>query len=317
MAQKPFGGAHTKLKLDKLSAYLDAYTTALKKQNFRLIYVDAFAGTGDVPRAAPSTPMFEVDDYAPFVEGSAVRALTIRTPFDEYIFIEKSPRKAAQLERLKTQQPAPADRIAIVVGDANAEVRKFCAQRDWNKCRAVVFLDPFGNQLVWETLVAIARTEAIDLWYLFPAGLGVHRQIARDGSIDESHGPSLDSLLGTAEWRKQFVETQPSLDLFGEGPDRTTKTATPESITRFMIARMRKEFRGGVLDEWLTLGSRVIHMYSLLFAWANPSAKAALSVRVKTPLADISWSRRTMNGIMAASAGPKNVVTVEMKMLSR
>jgi hypothetical protein len=41
-----------------------------------------------------------------------------------------------------------------------------------------------------------------------------------------------------------------------------------------MIARMKQVFRGGVLDEWLPLGSRNIHMYSLLFAWANPSPKA-------------------------------------------
>ena len=49
---------------------------------------------------------------------------------------------------------------------------------------------------------------------------------------------------------------------------------------------------------------------------ANPSAKAALSVSVNTPFAARSWLRGTTSGIIAASAGAKNTVTVETKMLS-
>ena len=41
-----FGRSWTQNKLQILRGYLEAYTTALKKQNFTLIYVDAFAGTG-------------------------------------------------------------------------------------------------------------------------------------------------------------------------------------------------------------------------------------------------------------------------------
>lgn len=40
---------------------------------------------------------------------------------------------------------------------------------------------------------------------------------------------------------------------------------------------MGQIFKGGVLDEWLPLGSRGIHMYSLVFAWANPREKAKLA----------------------------------------
>ena len=47
---------------------------------------------------------------------------------------------------------------------------------------------------------------------------------------------------------------------------------------------------------------------------ANPRAKAALSVSVKIPFAASSCFRSTMAGIIAASAGAKNVVTVETKM---
>lgn len=139
-----------------------------------------------------------------------------------------------------------------------------------------MFLDPYGNHVGWDTIVAVARTQAIDLWYLFPAGLGVYRQISRRGGVHKSHEASLDRLLGTPEWRDVFIETQSVDDLFG-AQESQEKRATVESVTQFMADRMSAVFKGGVLDEWLPLGSRGIHMYSLMFAWANPSKKAKLA----------------------------------------
>ena len=277
MAQKKFGGAHTERKLQKLQAYLDAYTTALKNQNFQLIYFDAFAGTGDIPRSDIEKSMFAAEEYKPFIAGSADRALKLGTKFDEYIFVESSARKVERLSQLREAYPDLVERIAIVRGDANTQVERFCSKRNWRKCRAVVFLDPFGNQVDWETIVAIAKTEAIDLWYLFPAGLGVHRQIGRDGKVYFQHAPSLDRIFGTTNWKDAFIKEQSRSDLFGQTEKLSAKLATPDSITRFMIQRMREVFRGGVLDIWLPLGSKGVHMYSLLFAWANPSPKAKLA----------------------------------------
>ena len=39
-------GPWARQKLDGLEAYLNAYTTALKKQRFELVFIDAFAGAG-------------------------------------------------------------------------------------------------------------------------------------------------------------------------------------------------------------------------------------------------------------------------------
>ena len=49
---------------------------------------------------------------------------------------------------------------------------------------------------------------------------------------------------------------------------------------------------------------------------ANPTANAALSVRVKIPFAARSCRRGTSTGIIASSAGAKNTVTVETATLS-
>ncbi len=75
---QPFGGAHTRRKLDVVAKYLAAYVTVMKKQHFRLLYVDGFAGSGaSTSRAeierADRLSLFPVSDV---IEGSPVRALT-------------------------------------------------------------------------------------------------------------------------------------------------------------------------------------------------------------------------------------------------
>lgn len=272
-----FGSVHTKLKLDKLEEYLRIYTTALKKQNFKLLYFDAFAGAGDVQIASNDASLLEtVDDYTPFIKGSAQRALRFDKYFEKYIFVDRNIQNVKALQHLKLEHPEIANRVDIRQGDANTELVKFCKDTDWNSARAVVFLDPYGNQVEWNTLVAIAATKAIDLWYLFPAGLGVFRQISKRGDVHTSHEASLDKIFGTRAWRDVFVDSSIEPDLFGSR-EKLEKRATVESITRFMADRMKGIFQGGVLDEWYPLGSRHIHMYSLMFAWANPSEKARLA----------------------------------------
>jgi len=73
-----------------------------------------------------------------------------------------------------------------------------------------MFLDPFGNQVKWETLDRIGRTPGIDLWYLFPAGLGVLRQISRDGRVQKDAEASLDLLFGPNDWRGNLISRQPN-----------------------------------------------------------------------------------------------------------
>ena len=281
MPQRKFGGKHTERKLQLVEHYLDRYTTALKYQNFHLIYFDAFAGAGDVPQSNDAAQsLLPLDDFRPFIDGSARRALGLKHPFDQYIFTETKRGNVESLTELKQEFLELAVSIDIRRADANAELKEFCAKTNWHTCRSAVFLDPFGNDVAWETLEAIAATGAIDLWYLFPAGLGVDRQLGNDGSVHFTHEASLDRMLGTPDWRDAFIDRQDETDLFGVVHERTTKVADPGSITEFLIKRMRTIFKGGVLDGWLPLGSRNIHMYSLIFAWANPSEKAQLAAKL-------------------------------------
>jgi three-Cys-motif partner protein len=177
MAQLPFAGMHTVEKLRVLESYLVAYQRVMKNTSFETIFFDAFAGTGDIPIEELGGLFQDVEEVDPFLEGSARRALAVKPPFAKYIFVERSKRKAAVLQSLKSEFAHLSKRIQIERADANVAVERFCTDINWQRTRAVMFLDPFGNQVGWNTIEAIARTRGIDLWYLFPAHLGINRQI--------------------------------------------------------------------------------------------------------------------------------------------
>jgi three-Cys-motif partner protein len=218
-----FGGDWTSAKLDVLAKYLRAYTTALKEQPskerpFRKTYIDAFAGTGyreaqrDDDAASGQQglllPDLAADEPQALLDGSARLALKTEPRFDRYVFIERSPARCAQLEGLKVEFSGLADSIEIKQGDANTEIQKFCTAEDWRSSRAVLFLDPYGMQVEWATLETIAGTKAIDMWLLFPLGIGVNRLLTRSGDIPDSWRRRLNLLLGTEDWYEEFYRVE-------------------------------------------------------------------------------------------------------------
>ena len=108
-------------------------------------------------------------------KGSAQAALETIPSFPDYIFIEHNEEHAENLSDLRRRFPNIARRIKIIPEDANVYLLKWRRETDWNKMRAVVFLDPYGMQVEWATIEAMAGTKSIDLWVLFPLGVGVNR----------------------------------------------------------------------------------------------------------------------------------------------
>jgi three-Cys-motif partner protein len=277
MVQDAFGGVHTVEKLDRLEHYLERYLTALKNQSWihETVYFDAFAGTGEVPKSGETPTLPLGDDDNAFIVGSAQRALRLELSFSRYIFVEKSKKKASELKaRLASEYPEKMHLIEIRTSDANEALKEFCMEPGWPKRRAVVFLDPCGSQVSWQTLELLAQTKGVDVWYLFPAFWGVTRQIGKRGAVHETHKGSLDSLVGTDAWQTLIKTDRQTEDLFGEIDEQKYSAADAESVTKFMIVRMKEIFKGGVLDEWLPLGKDGAHRFSFLFACANPKPAA-------------------------------------------
>jgi three-Cys-motif partner protein len=283
-----FGGDWTTAKLNVLAKYLESYTTALKdkpapERPFIKAYIDAFAGTGYRTLKEPSAlhtglfPDLAEPESQSLLEGSAKLALHTTPPFDRYIFIEKDSARCEQLENLKREFPALAGHIQILPGDANAEIQNL-ASKSWQSHRAVLFLDPYGMQVEWKTIEAIANTKAIDLWLLFPLGIGVNRLLKKSGDIPDSWRDRLNILLGTDSWYEEFYTIQTTRTLFGTDQEVVIK-ARMETIGRYFNNRLRSIFAGVAHLPGVLRNSTNNPLYLLCFAVGNPNG-APIALRI-------------------------------------
>ena len=203
-----FGGPWTEQKLEILEHYLNAYTTALKNKPFKLLYIDAFAGTGQI----------EVQDQdheaVGFRAGSSVRALAVGDkPFDELIFVEKDARRASRLERLRGDYPSRD----ITVENAEANSFLISLRKDWKSWRGVLFLDPFATEVKWSTIRAIESYKALDTWILFPVS-AIARMLPKSRKPDDispAWARRLTNVFGDESWRELYRD-DPQGSLFGD-----------------------------------------------------------------------------------------------------
>lgn len=277
MAGHTFGGNWTEEKLSCLEKYLAAYRSIFagneKARHFRTWYVDAFAGTGtraERIQTADDLQLFddvyaETNDYR---DGSARKALSLASPFDRYLFVEQSRDRVSTLKAtIDTDFADLASRSDLQQGDANAVLKQWCSRRDWKRERAVVFLDPYGMQVEWSTIEVLAATKAVDLWYLFPLGVGVARLLTKDGNINPAWQTRLQKLFGTADWRQRFYQVTRSQDLFGDR-EMVARDASEGNIAAFIHERLQTCF-AVVADGLVLRNSKASPLYLLCFAAAN------------------------------------------------
>jgi three-Cys-motif partner protein len=80
---------------------------------------------------------------------------------------------------------------------------------------ALVFLDPFGMQINWESIASLKGTRS-DVWILIPTGVIVNRLLDRNCKL--KHTEILQSFFGIseAEIKEYFYKTETQNTLFGE-----------------------------------------------------------------------------------------------------
>jgi three-Cys-motif partner protein len=290
MAKHEFGGEWTSDKLERVRKYLCAYTTIFKKNPhasyFTTIYVDAFAGTGQRvesagrhSKAAAMALEDEADtDKEALQKGSARIALEVDPPFDRFLFIERSTKRAKELQKLRSEFPDRANVIQIKQGDANDVLRQWCHRTDWQRHRAVVFLDPYGMQVDWATIEAIAATKAIDLWILFPLGVAVNRLLTRNEPPPKKWADALTRIFGNEDWKQEFYPKKTEPTLFGE-EETERKAANFGRIGRFFLKRLKTVFAQVAPNPLILTNSKGVPIYLLCFAAGNPKgAPTALKI---------------------------------------
>jgi three-Cys-motif partner protein len=284
-AEHLFGGAWTDLKLRAIAEYLQFYTSALKAQPsaekpFETWYIDAFAGSGE------RTEYREVGDLISGVpigrekvriEGSARRAIKVTPPFRHLVFVEQHRRRYNALKALASE--FPQRNIQPLRGDSNEELRKIFTAWPWvggasGLQRGVVFLDPYGMNVKWETFQLLASTKRVDVWYLFPLH-AVLRQLARDlAAVDAAKTESLNEIFGRSDWEADLYRARSApADLFDYQPSGKERIAGPKEVEAYFKVRLQSLFPF-VSDPVPLLTGKGLQQFSLFCACANPAKPA-------------------------------------------
>jgi three-Cys-motif partner protein len=262
-------------KHQRLRDYLEAYTTIMRRQRWcaGFEYIDAFAGTG---RA-------RLRDEGIRIDGSPRIALSLPHPFSAYTFIDTTPWRVEQLQTLKAEFPAQNIRIhredcnEVIVRTITTRVRRETPRR------AFVFLDPFGAQVAYDTLVQIAATRAIEILLHFPT-MALNRAILRN-RVDPSSGAlgsaEMDRMWGNHDWQRLLYHAQP--DLFGKVWDLKRRPTGARFLSSLFVEHRLKPLFPFVTAPIVIKNTHGADLYCLIFAGHNPTgAKIADAVFRRT-----------------------------------
>jgi three-Cys-motif partner protein len=210
--------------------------------------------------ADPSTDPIEQEVV--FLKGSPRVALDIANPFDLYVFIEKDLGRLAELDGIRSEYQGQRT-IEIRQGDANSILQELLRSISRARHRGYIFLDPFGLQVPWGTIEAVAKTGAIEVIVNFPLGMALRRMMPNSGSVPVGWQISLDTFFGSPDWRQHAYEER--VDLLGK---RTSKIADSEDRLLAWYRGRLKDVFGHVSEAQLVTNTRGGRLYYLI--WAGP-----------------------------------------------
>lgn len=272
-----WGGPWTEKKLEAFSKYVWSYLTIMSKYPFwQTIYFDGFAGSGSREKQKNVDLMQQLkitEEEEQTYQGAAERVLGLQDlGFDFYYFIDK---KQTSLQKLKFKLDEKFSDKTIVYrsGDANIQINELSKALQTDKFAALVFLDPFGMQINWESIARLKGTRS-DIWILIPTGVIVNRLLDKAGKLKFSE--KLQSFFGLPieDIKAHFYKENRVQTLFGEEEEITTKISKPIEKIASLYAERMKTIWDHVTENPLVLknrnGSPIFHF---VFASNNKNAK--------------------------------------------
>lgn len=276
-------GPWAKDKLDRLAKYLNAYTTIMKGQEWckGYHYIDAFAGPGmHELRQQSESPIdtqpalieflddgAEPEEQQQFLDGSPRVALDLQFPFTNYIFVERSQERIEALKQLQAEYGATR-KIHIRQRDCTEYLREIAAhpRLNWKKNRALVFLDPFGMQVGWQTIVELAAVKGIEIFLNFPVGMAIQRLLLRrPENFTDAQRRRLDDYFGSPDWMPTLYKSHRTL--FNEDAHQKVDDSGL-ALLNWYRDRLRQLFKH-VSKAALIRNTRRSHLYYLLLASNN------------------------------------------------
>lgn len=280
---KSWGGDWTKQKLDAFEKYVRAYLKIMNKQKEKYngwpttIYFDGFAGSGinlpkeDNLKSDPLNGLELEKEASQYYVGAAERVVSMDLSFDEYYFVDYN-KKAIESLKKKLSPSQKGNRVyKYIVKDVNEGINKLSLHLD-SKKSALVFLDPFGMDIQWNT-ISLLKGKRVDLWILIPTGVAINRLLDREGEL--RHLDKLEECLGLSETeiKREFYLEREEFNLFNGKIKSLEKISDSIShITKLYIKQL-KTIWNFVTDEPLVLiNSKNVPIYHFVFASNNSTA---------------------------------------------
>lgn len=176
--------------------YIDSYVKILNRNTFKSwYYVDPFSGSGLIKidnncifPGSPLIPLFKTEKY----------------PFHKYILSDKNPRYIQSLKKVvaeKINKPNESKQnlnIDIQTVDCNSLIQKiFTGTKPihWKNRSYLVFLDPFGWNIKWNSMERILNSGPVDIIFTFMTW-GIRWNM----TIEKSR-KTLNDFFGDKEWQ--------------------------------------------------------------------------------------------------------------------
>jgi len=283
MSKDSWGGSWTEQKLDAFAKYVNAYLTIMNKYRdkyeWKLIYFDAFAGSGK--RALPNKdeqtfPLFDITpEEENIYQGAAERVIRIKQRgFDYYYFIENDNTSKNELENLLSSVKNEKNLdLRFRDGDANEYIHNLAdTMKNNTKFCSLTLLDPFGMQVNWDSIMQLKDTRT-DLWILIPSGVIINRLLDRNGKLKNIE--KLVAFFGLSEQkiREYFYEQENKHNGLFDVSNEIQKTSMPiQKISELYIQQLKTIFKNVTPKPLEMKNSRNVPLFHFAFASNNPTA---------------------------------------------
>lgn len=275
-----WGGDWTEKKLNVFSKYVSAYLTIMSKHTYwKTIYFDGFAGSGKRNNKKSTkiyNQLFQSNEENEGYKGAAERVLLLKNnlAFDFHYFIDANEDSLAKLKiKLSKLQDKHKEKFQFKSGDCNDHILQLsqAMKTNPNKFASLVFIDPFGMQINWDSIASLKKTRT-DIWILVPTGVIINRLLDRKGEL--THLKKLESFFGLNEdeIREFFYKSKTRETLFGE-EIITTKIREPiEKIAALYAERLKTIWKYVTKKPLVLMNSRSVPIFHFVFASNNASA---------------------------------------------
>ena len=180
-------------KYDLVKKYAELFATSMKKKWDTRVYVDLFAGPGRARIKRSQT----------IVLGSPLIAMSVRDPFDKYIFCEEDTEKLKALKNRVQAEYAQLNAV-FVPGDANKVANKILDELPYSKEKRMLgfcFADPYKlKNLNFQTIKTLSK-RYMDFLILIPTGMDALRN---QTLYEKSGDTTVQDFLGDPEWSERW-----------------------------------------------------------------------------------------------------------------